>query len=148
MASLPENCSRLISKGVLFSSVLFISPAICPSSDSIPTAVTTATPCPPVIWEPEKIILVRLASGTSSSLSTRISFSTSWDSPVRELSLRRRSTASKSLPSAGARSPHSSTRISPTTTSSTGIFSRFPSRITLASGADKARRPSKDFWAF
>ena len=50
------NSSRLICRGVFFSCAAFIRRAIFPSSVSIPVAVTTNAPRPPVTREPAKTI--------------------------------------------------------------------------------------------
>ena len=162
-ASRPLNRSRLICRGVLCSSVPFIMEAILPISVSIPVAVTTATPRPPVTREPENTMFTRSASGTSSAgppLSTaprpfrRVfpktvsCLSTFSDSPVRELSLTCRPYTSIRRASAATKSPASSSRISPGTTWEEGMSACLPSRRTRASGEDRDFRLSRDFSAF
>ena len=69
------------------------------------------------------------------------------DSPVKELSFTCNEKLSKILPSAVTRSPASSKRISPGTTSFAAISCFSPSLKTFAAGADKDFRASNDFSA-
>ena len=146
----PENRSRLSWRGVFFSLASLSREAIRPISVSIPVAVTTAAARPEVTRALANTIFTRSPTGTECpSLSRRRSarFSTFKDSPVRELSFTVRPYTSKSLPSAGIRSPVSRSRISPGTTSAEGTATARPSRITRASGDESRRRLSRDFSA-
>ena len=142
------NWSKLTCRGVFFSSAAFIIAAIFPISVSMPVAVTTALALPPVMREPEKIMLLCSAKGTGELLKVSDCFSTLSDSPVRELSFTIRLWHSKILPSATTRSPASKRRMSPGTTREDGISMVCPSRRTRAAGEDKAFRLFRDFWAF
>ena len=85
----------------------------------------------------------RSPRGTSPSISST-SFSTGRLSPVRALSAVFRLAHSSSRPSAHTESPASSTTTSPTVTSRPGIWITWPSRSTLAVGADIWRRLSRE----
>ena len=85
-------------------------------------------------------------AGFSSSRSWSV-FSTPSLSPVRALSFTFRLALSMIRPSAGTRSPASSSTMSPTVTSREGMLNSFPSRSTRALGADMAFSPSRDFSA-
>ena len=80
------NWSRLTCSGVFFSFAIFMSRAIFPSSVSMPVAVTTNTPRPPVTSEPAKTMLYWSPRGIPATSSTPARFSTGSDSPVSELS--------------------------------------------------------------
>ena len=89
----------------------------------------------------------RSPSGTSPSISW-MSFSTGRLSPVRALSAHFRLALSSRRPSAQTESPASSTTTSPGTTSRPGTWSTWPSRTTLAVGADICFKLSREAAAF
>ena len=86
----------------------------------------------------------RSPRGTSSASMGVSSFSTGRLSPVRALSAVFRLALSSRRPSAQTASPASSTTMSLGTTSRPGIWMVFPSRTTLAVGADICLRLSRD----
>ena len=92
-------------------------------------------------------MFLRSPSAASPSMGST-SFSTGRLSPVRALSSHFKLALSSRRPSAQTESPASSTTTSPGTTSRPGIWTTWPSRSTLAVGADIRFKLSSDAAAF
>ena len=110
------------------------SPAILPTSVSMPVVVTTTEPVPRVTEVFWKTMSVRSPSGVSPPSTTPASFGMGALSPVRAASWVSRLAARMSRPSAATMSPDSTASRSPGTTSMAGMATSVPSRITRASG--------------
>mmetsp|Transcript_47545 Transcript_47545/g.103634 ORF Transcript_47545/g.103634 Transcript_47545/m.103634 type:complete len:242 (+) Transcript_47545:103-828(+) len=156
MANTPIRAPRLpmfSCKGVLFSALegrqaqppLSLSSeaiisAISPMRVSIPVATTTPLHLPLATGHPEKTMF----SGVSLVCSLILVFlDTSSGSPVKAFSSTFKSAAVISRRSAGTTSPVSSRMMSPRTTSTVGMLTTSPPRITETSGCDNFARASK-----
>ena len=106
-----------------------------PNSVFIAVATTTAWPVPAATLVPMNTMFSRSPSGISSRSKTPDCFVTASDSPVSADSMHFSEEASSRRPSAATRSPASSVKMSPATTSEARIEVICPSRRTLACGA-------------
>ena len=106
-------------------------PEICPTSVSIPVAVTTNRPEPRVTFVFMNAMPWRSPSGASAATGSR-SLATGRLSPVRAASSISRVAAAMIRPSAVTRSPASKATMSPGTSSSAGTSTSSPSRRTRA----------------
>ena len=102
-----------------------------PISLRAPVAVTSARPWPATIIVPA---YTHDAAAGPSIAPAAARFATGSDSPLSNDSSISRSLASSSRASAGTRSPSTSSRMSPHTTATPAMRSRWPSRQTRARG--------------
>jgi hypothetical protein len=116
--------------------------AIWPIWVLMPVAVTTIEAVPRVTDVFWKSMLERSPSPTSASASTLASFATGALSPVSAASCASSVAERTTRPSAGTRSPASSTTTSPGTTWDAGTSPTLPSRSTLQCGTCRLDRAS------
>ncbi len=105
---------------------------MCPTSVSMPVAVTTNVPVPRVAFVFMKTMPLRSPSGTSSPVTASVPLETGTLSPVSADSAISSVAAWSSRPSAGMMSPASTDTMSPGTSWSAGSSSSRPSRRTFA----------------
>ncbi|CAB4815822.1 unannotated protein [freshwater metagenome] len=150
MASLATLLARPWScfcNGVSPGSVSLSNVASRPIWVSIPVPVATNSPRPRVIALFMNTMPLRSPSGTDSSVGPPTALTTGVLSPVRADSAASRFAVEISRPSAGTRSPASSSTMSPGTTSRDSTYSSEPSRRTRAREVIEFRSASTDFSA-
>jgi len=120
--------------------------AMAPTSDCMPTAVTTARPLPCATDVPLKTMFNRSPSAAG-DFSVAASFRTGSLSPVSEASSKRRSELSARRASAPTASPSPSTSTSPNTNAALATRSNCPSRSTLEVACVMRARAATALWA-
>ncbi len=114
-----------------------------PISVDMPVAVTRISPRPRVTVVFMKTEQCRSPRGTPGAWG-EVSFATGWLSPVRAASSTSRPVAAITRPSAGIRSPASTSTTSPGTIASVGTLASVPSRRTRAERASMRRRAARE----
>ena len=117
---------KIVSRSTCFVSGVFSTfcaasmPAMCPTSDPMPVVVTRISPWPRVTLVFMNAMSSLSANGTSGFVTASVLFSTATLSPVRAPSSICRVAATITRPSAGTRSPASTSTMSPGTIWSAG----------------------------
>ena len=118
-----------------------------PTWVSMPVAVTTQVARPLVMTVEEMTMLDWSPTSVSSASTAPDSLDTGTDSPVMADSSTFRLAQCKMRPSAGTKSPASSRMMSPGTSWAVSRRRVWPSRTTLARGADICSKASRALWA-